>query len=455
MTTLAPRSMRAHALVGRRVPPVVWPLLVAANVALTGMIWWRGDGAAQFEDEGGIFIGLGQLAALWGVIAVLCQLVLISRTPWLERTFGLDTLNHWHRWVGFVTTWILIVHAALITVGYAIDGDDGIGGQIVDFIRFWPNVLASMVGLVLLVGVAVTSVRIARRRLAYETWHFVHLYTYLALGLAFAHQLTEGTHFEGNLGATVYWVGLHLVVLTVVLAFRWITPLWRAWRHRAVIQQVQPEADSAVSLVVSGRDLDRLGTRAGQFFIVRFLARGRRSRAHPFSVSAVPIDNTLRFTVKAAGDDTRWIQRVTAGTPVALEGPYGVFTADRATQTKVLFIAGGIGVTPLRALFEGIERNPGEVTMLYRVRSAREAPLLDELHELAGRRGFALHVSQSRGDGAAADPFDAEALRRLVPDIADHDVFVCGPGALISDAFAGLRRVGVPGNRIHAERFAY
>lgn len=455
MTTLAPRSIGAPAPAHRGVPTAVWPLLIGVNLVVTAVIWWRGDGVAQFEDDGGVLIGLGQLAALWGVIAVLCQLVLISRTPWLERTFGLDTLNHWHRWAGFATTWMLIAHAAFITLGYATDGGDGVGDQVVDFIRFWPNVLASMVGLVLIVVIAVTSVRIARHRLSYETWHFVHLYTYLALGLAFAHQLTEGTHFEDNAAATTYWIALHVGVVALVLAFRWLTPLWRAWRHRAVIRDVQREAGSAVSLVVGGRGFERLPARAGQFFIVRFLAPGRRSRAHPFSLSAVPADDTLRFTVKAAGDDTRWMQQVAPGTRVALEGPYGAFTGDRARRSKVLFIAGGIGVTPLRALFEGIERPPGEVTMLYRVRTAQEAPLLDELHGIADERGFALHVSQSRGAEAMSDPFDPARLRRMLPDVADHDVFICGPGGLIRDASSGVRRAGVPSGHIHAERFEY
>jgi ferredoxin-NADP reductase len=121
----------------------------------------------------------------------------------------------------------------------------------------------------------------------------------------------------------------------------------------------------------------------------------------------------------------------------------------------VALIGGGIGIAPIRAMFEDIERGPGDVTVLYRARRQSEAPLLDELEQLAVGRQQRLVVSYSRGSEADADPFAPESLLRTFPDLVEHDVFLCGPAGLLAGALDGLRSAGVPRHHIHYERFAY
>jgi predicted ferric reductase len=194
---------------------------------------------------------------------------------------------------------------------------------------------------------------------------------------------------------------------------------------------------------------------AGQFFLLRFLRRDRWWKAHPFSLSAALDGRSLRFTIKALGDDTAALRHIPVGTPVMAEGPYGAFTAARAKPGRVALIGGGIGIAPIRALLEEMPHPPGDVAVLYRARRREDAVLLDELAELARDRGYPLFVSYSRGANPSPDPLRPDALRRAIPDIATRTVFVCGPASMIDAARASLRAAGVPRSRIVYERFGY
>jgi predicted ferric reductase len=375
--------------------------------------------------------------------------------PWLERRYGQDHLNHWHRWAAITAVTLLTTHVIASTLAFAAGTNRGLVRQIADFILYYPNLLAAIAGFALLVLVAVTSARAVRRRLRYETWWLLHLYAYLAVALSFAHQITLGSDFAGDPWARAYWGALFAGTAVAVLGYRWLLPIVRAFRYRLRVTEIREETPEVVTLTVQGRGLHRLPVQAGQYFLLRFLNRGRWWKAHPFSLSAAPDGRSLRFTIKALGDDTAALRRLPLGTSVMAEGPYGAFTAARATAGRIALIWGGIGIAPIRALLEDMDRPPAEVVVLYRARRREDAVLLDELAELARDRGHALFVSYSRGADPSPDPLRPDVLRRMIPDIATRAVFVCGPTAMINAAQASLRAAGVPRSQIAYERFGY
>src|SRR3954452_17362942 len=219
---------------------------------------------------------------------------------------------------------------------------------------------------------------------------------------------------------------MYAVVAALVLWYRFLTPAINAVRHRAHVVRVVDEGPNVVSIVVHVHDLPRLGVEAGQFFRWRFLTRDGCWQAHPFSISAPPRGNYLRVTVKALGDHSKDLAHLRAGTRVILEGPYGAFTQAKRRRRKVLLIAGGIGITPLRALLETMPATPGDLTLLYRVNTPEEAVFSAELDALAESRGVVLY-NLAGLPGSINDPFVGTRLRQYVPDIARRDVFLCGP----------------------------
>jgi ferredoxin-NADP reductase len=203
---------------------------------------------------------------------------------------------------------------------------------------------------------------------------------------------------------------------------------------------------------VTGRDLDRLPARAGQFCIWRFPDHNGWWQANPFSLSAAPDGRHLRLTAKAVGTTSAGLRDLRPGSRVFLEGPYGAFTAMHQTAAGLLLIAGGVGVTPIRAL---LEESSCPTVVLYRVSNIADAVLLRELQELCRQRGAWLQVLVGRtGQGNPPfAPFDPAQLAALVPDITRRDVYVCGPSAMTATVLQSLRALKVPRAQIHAEQF--
>jgi predicted ferric reductase len=221
------------------------------------------------------------------------------------------------------------------------------------------------------------------------------------------------------------------------------------------VTHVVTEAPGVISIYMAGRDLDQLAVRSGQYFVWRFLTRDGWWRGHPFSISSAPNGQWLRITIKELGDWSKALQSVSVGTRVFIEGPYGVLTGARRTRPRILLVAGGIGITPLRALLEALPAKRGEMTLIYRVRDTDDIIFRDELETLAHARGAPIHYLLGRRDAGGGDSLDAESLQRLVPDVRERDVYLCGPVPMMQRVEDSLRRLGLPVRQIHAERFAY
>jgi predicted ferric reductase len=424
---------------------VVAGAVVAANLMVVEFLFVTGG-----AGKNGI-LTVAKFFGLHAALILMIQLLLVARVPWLDRRLGMDRLTAWHRWVGFTLLWTVVTHATLVVVGYATLYD-------MPLFTTWVSlagVTASLLGMcaaTVIVGVAATSMRYARRRLPYEAWHAVHLGLYAAVALGLVHQMLEGTTFTSTFAATVYWWTLWALVLGSLVAGRVVLPLWRNARHRFRVAAVVPESDSAVSVYVTGRHLDRFPARAGQFCIWRFEHNGWW-QANPFSLSAAPTGRrSLRLTAKAVGTTSAGLRTLPVGSRAFVEGPYGAFTDLTRRTGATLLVAGGIGVTPIRALLE--ESAWGTAVVLYRVSSPADAVLLGELRELAQLRGAVLHVLAGRTRGTPpVRPFDPPNLAALVPDIRHRDVYVCGPSAMTEAVLRSARALGVPRAQVHAERF--
>jgi predicted ferric reductase len=418
------------------------------------------------DVAGGAAAALTSLGRLTGLIAsdlLLVQVLLMARVPAIERAWGQDELARLHRLVGFSSFTLMLAHIGLIGLGYA--GSDGRGyggliGEVWDMTWNLPGMLIAGAGTLCLVLVVVTSIRAARRRLRYESWHLMHLYAYLGVGLALPHQLWTGADFLANRLATFYWWTAWTATAAAVVGYRLGLPLYRTLRHRLVVHSVVREAPGVVSVRLTGRHLDELPVRAGQFLLVRFLGRPGASRAHPYSLSAAPSAAGLRITIKDLGDDSKQAAQLRPGTRVLLEGPYGRLTQERRSRRKVLLLGAGIGITPLRALAEELPQGPGDVVVVHRVRSREDAVFRSELETLERTHGLRAVLVPGPRQGTSWAPVGfgsdgAAALRAVVPDVAERDAYVCGPDAWMDSALDAARKAGVPEQRLHAERFSW
>ncbi|HZT96817.1 MAG TPA: ferredoxin reductase family protein [Chloroflexota bacterium] len=414
---------------------------------------WVGDGGISAIHTGGqLLTSLGRITGLLGGYFILIQVILLARLPWLERLVGFDRLTIWHRRNGKLSLYLVLAHTALITVGYALTSQLSISKEASVLLTLYPGMVSATIGTALMVVVVLSSIVVVRRRLRYEAWYGVHFMAYLAIGLAWIHQIPTGNDLAVNPTAASYWTALYLGTLGLLVAFRLVWPSIRNLQYSLRVEGVRPEGPGVVSLRLSGRHLERMHAKAGQFLLFRFLTRGRWWEAHPFSLSQCPADDHLRITVKAVGDFTRRMGEIRVGTRVLAEGPFGLFTGDVRSREKLLFIAGGIGITPIRSLLE--EMN-GDITLIYRVVGEADLIFKDELEALAARRRIDIRYAVGdHRDPESATLLSPQHLREMVPDIAEREVYLCGPPAMADLIKNNVLQAGTPREYIHCERFA-
>jgi predicted ferric reductase len=437
----------------RNTAAAIAALLIVGNGFVITWLWVHGGNVTKVHTTGEILTSIARLTGLWSAYLALIQVVLLARLPALERVVGFDRLSRWHRWNGHVCIDLVIAHVVFSVWGYALMDRLPIPKEISTMIwgGIYPGMITATVGTAMLLAVVATSLVIVRRRLSYECWYVVHLLAYGGIALAWFHQIPTGNELVLDHTAADYWRGLYLATIVVLVIFRLLAPLADALRYRLRVAEVIPEGPGVVSLRITGRKLDRLRAHAGQFFLWRFLDGRRWRTAHPFSLSAAPDGRSLRITVKALGDHTARLAELRPGTRVFAEGPFGVFTDRVRRREKAVLIAGGIGITPVRALLETMR---GDVVVLYRAISEADVIFRGELDRIAQARRATVHyvIGDHRGEGA--DLLSSTHLKELVPDIEERDVFLCGPPAMTDVLAQNVRGAHVPRRHIHTERFA-
>ncbi|MBV2353369.1 ferric reductase-like transmembrane domain-containing protein [Streptomyces sp. J2-1] len=444
-----PEHATRHRRPRRSAVPLAVLTAIWAGAAGVLALWW--SDTASVVGPAGWLTGAGRITGLLAGYACAILLALMARVPLLDHTIGSDRLARWHALGGRCTVSLALAHTLLIIWGYALSSHTGVVSQTSSLVLHYPDLLKGTAGFLLFLLTAVLSARAARRRMSYETWHYLHFATYLAVFLSFGHQLSNGADFVGNRPAQAAWYTLFLTVAVLVAWYRFVTPVRRGFRHRLRVVAVHPEAPGVVSVHLTGQHLLELGGDPGQFLRWRFWAPGLWWTANPYSLSAPARNGLLRITVKSAGTHSSALARLRPGTRVWAEGPYGSLTANRRSASKVLLLAGGVGITPLRALFETL---PGQVTLVYRARRVEDLALRAELDAIAARRGGTVRYVVDE-PAAHSSPLTAHALNALVPDLAAHDVYLCGPPGMTQAALTALRDAGVPSRRIHHESFAF
>jgi predicted ferric reductase len=439
------------------VPPRAHPYAVLAAIAAgavaTIAVWWFQT--PVFSGLGDWLTNAGRVTGLMAGYGIMVLIALMARLPPVERGVGADRLARWHSMGGRYVVGLVVTHALLITWGYAVTAHTGVVSEAGTLLLDYPDVMMATVAGLLLVGIGIVSARAARRRLRYETWYFLHFYTYLAVALAVSHQFADGAEFVASLPARVFWSALYIGVATAIVWYRFVTPVRQAARHRLRVLAVQPEAPGIVSVVIGGEHLSELRAEPGQFFRWRFLTRGLWWVSSPYSLSAPPRPGRLRITVKSRGDHSAAMAKLRPGTTVVAEGPYGALTGAARVRRRVLLIAGGVGITPLRALFQSIPAGQGELTLLYRASTDDDVVFRGELERLAEQRHARLFfVVGSRAD-LGANPLTAAALKANVPSLDLSEVYVCAPPGMTRAVVGELQTAGVRRRHIHHESFEF
>jgi len=427
----------------------VFVTCAGVGAACVVALWARHTGSAALTGTT-VALAVGRLAGLLAGFGSLLLILMTARIEPLERRIGSSRLVRLHASWGRATLLLVLVHVCAITLGYSGLVHVSLLREAWILVSQYPYVWLALVGAVLLALVGALSVRAGIRALGYQTWYRIHLLTYVAVAVSIAHQLFVGSDFVHDPLTRGLWTALYVVVGLFVAYYRICRPLLHAVRRRSKVVAVVSESETVVSIAVRSEGKPP-SAEPGQFFRLRFLTRGLWSETHPFSVSALPSGDTLRFTVKARGGHTARLQAVPPGTRVLLMGPHGS-PAAVAGRRAVVLICAGIGVTAIRPLFEFFSASGVKATLIYRCRGLQEAALADELDAVAARWGtLVVYLAGSRE--APGNKLGVAELLALVPDVAHREAYVCAPPALADSLVESLQELGVPRSRLHREFF--
>ncbi len=404
-----------------------------------------------------ILLVIGRLMGLLAAYGIMIQILAVARVRWIEQVFGFDRLTRFHRLLGPPIFSFIIAHIILLIFSVSEKMEMSWYSQSVDFFKNWGHVDLAYWGVGLFVVGLIPSIPWVRRRIPYEVWYFFHLLLYVGIGLTIFHQFSIGGDFTLNQTFEYFWAGLYIFVGAHLVYFRFWLIIRNYFRHRFFVEDIVPETFDVNSIYITGKKLEKFQFKPGQFIIVRFCCTGFWQEAHPFSLSQTPNGKHLRISVKNLGSFSGRLGKLKKGTAVFVDGPHGVFTEKKAFNNKVLFIAGGIGITPFRPLIEVLMNKGKDICLLYAIRNREGFVFENELKDLATKGNFRMIPILSDEPSWPGEKgfVDKEKIIRLVPDAAQRDIFVCGPPPMMKGVIGTLRSMDVRSSQIHYENFAF
>lgn len=421
-----------------------WGLLgvIAVFVAIPVAFWaWTLTGGLPF---GAYLYSAGRLLALVGFILAFFQFVLSSKIRWLERDIGLDRLFSIHKTSGLIGLTFVLLHPIPLFLS------DVIYGVIP---AFTPLKFVGLVSLLIFVIAVGSAILYGRLHLKYETWKRIHWASYVALPLGFIHSLLLGSDLARP-PLRACWL-----ILAGLYGVIWAHKLWR-WvrvrKHPYRVVKVVQETHDTWSLHFEG---PRVDYKPGQFLIIWLVRDGQTSEPHPFTISSSPTSDRLSISVKSVGDFTARVGDTRLSDRAYVDAPYGVFSFLNHNGSDLVFIAGGIGITPFVSMLRYMrdERLVRNVLLIWGNKTERDIAFRDELAEMIAEMPSlrVVHVMSNQDDWPGERGYvDTVLLQRYMEGVEDPQVFVCGPPMMMALVIKALLDLGVSKRRIHYERFA-
>ncbi len=407
-----------------------------------------GEEPGGWHEEAGIGLGLVGLSLL------LLQFAHAGRWNLVSGRAGIDVTMRFHRAAAILLLLLVLLHPVLFVLPLLLD-DPARGIARLAAMAESPRMTAGRIaGLAL---VATVALALLRRRMPYQHWRLLHgLGALVAAGGAVWHAIEVGLYSAfAPLGA-LWWAGLGGAVLLMLWSWGWKPQGAQAagWRVAAVT----PLGPGYWELVLEGARPPAHA--AGQFFWLGF-GRAAPWDDNPFSVSSAPGEERLRFVIREAGDRTRTLGQLAAGTPMRLDGPHGVFTLDRVGTGPLLLAAGGAGIAPILSLARALEAagDARPVAILHCARTPDRLVCRAELSAMAARRGWrALFLAEEgAAEGVTPGMPDAAKLAALLEGWPPGEVtaMICGPEPMTMAVARQLESLGVPPGRLVYELFDY
>ncbi len=234
---------------------------------------------------------------------------------------------------------------------------------------------------------------------------------------------------------------------------------WKMFKDFEIVDKVE-ESDIITSFYLKPVDGKKLPYYLpGQYITIRTSIPGAKNIVNrQYSLSQKSNDETFRISVKR--EDTLQPNGVVScylhneasvGDIIEVSAPAGDFYMEATGTTPVTLISGGVGITPMKAMYSTIaDVSPErEVAFLHSARTRNQQAFAKKLEQLNAKLPNSTYKAlySEEGDGM----FTREFLQENV--IAGSDVYICGPTGFMEFVIQQLLAIGVPEDKVHYEFF--
>jgi predicted ferric reductase len=444
-----PREDRTEVLEAGATQAVLWigAYLVAVIAPLAIAVLVDSPPGRGFWTE--LSAGLG----FAGLSMLMLQFVITSRFRRVAAPFGIDIVLQFHRQVSFVAATLLLAHVLILF----ITRPETI--QLLNVFEAPWRARFAVLSTIALAAVLATSVWRKEIHFRYEPWRLTHAaLAVLVLAFGLAHVIGVG-HYLELAWKQGLWILFTVAAVAALVYIRIIKPI--ALLHESYeVQEVREERGRAWTVRLRPVGHTGFTFTPGQFGWLTLIHSPFSIREHPFSFTSSAEDHDgIEVTIKELGDFTSTVGRVPPGQRAYLDGPHGVFTPDRHEAPGYVFIAGGIGITPIMSILRTFADRGDErpMQLVYAVGSPEDMTFRDEIEGLRDRLNLDLVVVPRKPpDGWPGESgyVDKALLDRVLPEDRDQRFFfICGPQPLMESAESALLELGIPLGHTVMERF--
>ncbi len=404
----------------------------------------------NYDDfTGDALMATGNTIGLIAFSILVMQFVLAARFKFLDRIYGLDNVMVFHKWMGIIAFLLILLHPILLSLSYG-------SWFLFAFDTSWQVNLgkATFVLLLILIFMALFYRML---RLDYNIWKWLHKLAVAVLIMGFLHSFLIGEHMR-NPGLRIYWITIFSIGIIIFLYRNLIVPF--TGKYKFTVKSVQHETANCWQITLSPTNAKQtFSYLPGQFGFLTLKRPGRKSEEHPFTISSSPTaGSTVEFTIKESGNFTNTIGQTRSGDIALIEGPFGRFSHLMYPDNPLLFIAGGVGVTPVMSMLRYI-RDTGDnrkVVFLYGVRQEENIIFKDELNKMPDNINI-VYIA-SRADGICTcekGHINSELIKKQAADIIKMaHVYLCGPPCMMTAVLTELHQLDISPKRIHYEKFS-
>ncbi|MEJ1154886.1 MULTISPECIES: ferric reductase-like transmembrane domain-containing protein [Microbacterium] len=414
----------------------------------------------QLDPGRGFWVNLSVAAGFVGLSLMGLQFVIAARSVHVTGLFGPDVLLRVHRQITALIAVLIFAHPIILFVW------DARFLALLNPFTSPPRAKFAVASVVLLSILIITSVWRRRLKIPYQTWQVLHsVLAVLVVVTGVAHVLLIG-YYVSEPWERALWVVYSAVFIWIGLWVRVIRPLSR-WRRRWRVVHVRPQPLGSHTVRLEPVSSDSYGRQgfsfsAGQYAWIQTGRNPFSINYHPFSFSSSAENpQSVEFTIKTEHGFTARVGELEPGAIVYLDGPWGQLTMDDNEGPGFVFIAAGVGVTPMLSMLTTMADRGDHRPCWLILGNRNESEVIcsaevNQLNERMANLTVVQTISQPGTNwNGRAGRISRELLDEVLPENrARMQYFMCAAGPVMDTAQSALVELGVPVARIHSERFA-